>query len=945
MKKVISLTLCLSLLWTEASQAALNAVPTTPNPIGYAEEIFQTQTLELRATCANHDETGFRINVGARARRWTSRLMPSRRLNFEDQELSHYVSPLPGPIRRHSKLLNWAPRFKRLFFYFSILVLVVLASHTSDSSPVVQSVIDRLLPSGLGLAFMFTQRFLPKIARLDVAAPSFDWLDQSIQASLKEYERIHSLRRSELNAERINALRAELDANEAALLDGIKIRLSDEATSFPIFMELAENELIVNKAIDLIMISVPLVDTTKLSAKYQIDGLTDEFKSRLHTRLRANGVKAALLSGRVVVQGLPAEWTANQLPDFIRQAQDDVIRQYTTHDMDLEESESFKDAIHALQFYSSHARVYLDPEPSALILPNPRDYPAFEKALDKDKPNSDDYSDKTKEQYLDDYDRYLSLRRKALSQSARFWQDHGDRGTASLIFERLLEDAIQRLNERIELVEKASGTRLRGTVDRILRERARQTNRRADAIPNLDDSAIRLLSERLLNQEARAAKRLKNPDQTPPHFVAEMYQMLQTGRAKTLPMARYTADKTPPRFPRLAHLVSQLEDDLSLRNAFYRLNSDPTETNLQLFKSAYDQHHLQLLRLLLLAYRDPRLDTVYKLDWMDEVLQADQKGSLAELRRHIFRLLGPGIDPALLAHLYSLAWDMGAGHFVFKRPYGDETGFIVRDRNNKYWMAFSEMNGGNAYFAQHPPDAKDSVYHEVVLGFHNAAGDYARGQTDKPLSFLNTLDDIAQEVAPEEFESTAKVPPMKNEKTQKTGLERMAAYIPQGSGLKNPTNAVSKEFHHYEYGAQGWEFRGVITQFLKGKIDHNAMGWEPLMRKLTTARVYTTREAQPGIVLSLFNWFDKNIDKQKADENLLHRVIDIEQLTNPAWTAPTIALLGIAFLITLLLPAPVAKEANGWVKLGALLAVHINQRIQNARKLNFLSFMLEAQAA
>ncbi len=230
--------------------------------------------------------------------------------------------------------------------------------------------------------------------------------------------------------------------------------------------------------------------------------------------------------------------------------------------------------------------------------------------------------------YLDNVDWYLSQRREKLALATSFWLSQGSHVKASFFAEYLLEDSFQVLNERLELLEKTPESALRQEVTAVLA----QAPAARVSIPMFPDASYKALTERLY----------RRGDDT----VAELYEQLQQGRAKAVPLWNYQTDRMPRLTHHLPNWTTEDGTGTVLINARKQLDKHKTAENLLTFQQAYRAYRIDMVKSLILSYRDPRLEEVHKLEWIDEVVQADQSGQLAGLKVHMIELAAAQGDPS-----------------------------------------------------------------------------------------------------------------------------------------------------------------------------------------------------------------------------------------------------------------------------------------------------------
>jgi len=650
-----------------------------------------------------------------------------------------------------------------------------------------------------------------------------------------------------LNAENIQPHMSHLGRfvkEERTYLKELEQRLTDDGQAWPVIFEKAEDRLFNSDHhdVDLTMMSIPLVDTNKIGDAYGLEGFTDVFKARLHAILTEELGQTAGLIGGRL---LLLHVDPNRDAGILYKAVH-LARERTKQDPELQATIQAR-----FKSEADHKRA------------------EFERAVDH-------LSFFVSHRYIDAGDIV----------------NHHDRAQASRLIEVTLESAFKSLNGRLEALEKNPNDKLRQFVEQHLRKTP--AGRRPASDPPI-----------LMFPDAATHQLVKELGKRDPALRIEFDALIRQGRTKAIPLFGYHSAK----LPRIAHNDVNwiLGKGSDLMEAFHRLQEDPTSGDrLNEFKQSYAEYRAVFWRSLAGAYRDPRLPEIFKLDRIDEWVEADRTGALERLSAH---LQGP-------PSIFSSTEEMGdlvdlftpSNVYMFKRTVGDEFGVVVKAKGH-YWEGFAELNKGNAYFTRYGTDTQDSIYHGILLELLKTAQDHRSKitQNPSPLGFLALWDEAIQRVAPQEFTPSEKVP-------TDHGTERMAAF--QFRSEPNPDfPPVVRDRQGQFYirdsdSPTGWS--------RAASIDPNAL--EPFETHLTAARMYDPTAVRPGQFKATFERLSQLISTQKEPERgLIHQVVNSQTLkADPLVRLLTRALpLLIAIIVSGLALVSAVHPANHHLELSA----------------------------
>lgn len=600
------------------------------------------------------------------------------------------------------------------------------------------------------------------------------------------------------------------------------------------------------------------------------DHVMDHIQDRILDRITLQKLQkryphadARILGGEIYLHGLPMEWLDQELPEVLKKVHEQIVTELIP-EMRLKERAKLRKQLSDLHFRDQYElnrwRVHpLDPESLD-----------FRERLDYNKP-----TDSEKNYYA--YDLYLSQRRQLLSESIRHWtslETPQARQKAAILTALMLQDLFQRLNERLEVAEKASD-KLEQALNRLLERQSKTPTLR-----NLDDALIHQLIHDLIEKGDY-------------NTLNKLYKLLQEGRDKSVPVLRYDPTQ-PPAMPRISHYLPSWDETspspvvMQLRAALARLrHPERSSEDLAAFKRAYREYQLTVGIALVASTRDPRLEQAYKLSAINDVVEADDSGAYARFRTHLSGLSeklskNPETLSLEMARLIKngarLIATMEPGVFLFKRAWGDELGFVVRDIHGYYYEAFCEVNKLNAYMATYKPDDADSAYHRIVLAFRDAAIRQNRRHPDRPLDFLNGLDIMIRSIAGESFNPTEKVP-------TDHGIERMRTFNIPGSGV--PTHVLDRNGRFWVRNSRGKWVPDTRQGSYKADDYIAKLDLVAYSTTLSTARVYDPQPVLSGQIADNFDRFDKHIGFQKDNPRAIHEIINIHDLESGAVQNPS----------------------------------------------------------
>jgi hypothetical protein len=667
-------------------------------------------------------------------------------------------------------------------------------------------------------------------------------MPDQIDETLNEDDSIDTLTLDNLETKRESLENLPNRERERTL--NIERRLTDDGRSFAAAVEEAQRIILSDRTIPtgFLMLGVPLADTNGIAKEFKLKRFTDEFKDRLHREIVDTGLSAGMLAGRFLLVDIGPSWTEESGQAIL----DRLLAGFLAdpdYGMRLspERREEFRQKLNALRFVSAHAYVPLDRNPAVDVI-------EFQESSDIEKAIES---------------KSLAERREILAGNLAYWrwQDRSNqniptdlypkgtpRSKAGLLSEFILQDIYLRLNEQVELLEKIPEGLLKKELGRILSER--RLGGPAPRIEVLDDET---LDE--LRQSARhyhGSEKLQD----------QLENLLQAGRAKGIPVFRYTSESQQSRFVRPTRLVPRWDAQdprvTQLQAQLDQLLNRPSPEALDNFKKTYRRYRLATYEGLVLGYRDARLEEVYKLDWMNEVLRADERGAWRRLRAHLSYCADDETSQKRVDRLMAL---IQPGVFVAKRAVGDETDFIVKDMWGRYRAAFSELNKGNAYFLENKPDSRDSTYHRILLAFVEAA--HQNEGRWNPLCFLSDLDTIIQSIAPEKFKPNEKVP-------TDQGTQRLPSLVQRGSDSRVAT-------HARDFANQLWERDMKHPSHWSRMEDASGLDLVDFQTHLSASRVYTRAPIHAGQVEDVFLRSDQAVGHMK-DFGLSDRVLALEDL-------------------------------------------------------------------
>jgi hypothetical protein len=363
-------------------------------------------------------------------------------------------------------------------------------------------------------------------------------------------------------------------------------------------------------------------------------------------------------------------------------------------------------------------------------------------------------------------------------------------------------------------------------------------------LPLLDEDAINKIGE-ILTQQA---------DQKLRHI---FYDQMQQGRKKLIPLYNFNTGH----LPRPMHMLpTYWEESSDIYMKFVDSKREKmSQEELDAFKNSYFKNRFNVYTALVIAYRDPRLPEVCKLDGIDDVLEAERRGLWAALLKHLnfFSAYGP---PGPIASLRAL---IVPGLFVFKRPIGDEVAIAIADQHQRLWMGFGEMTKANAYQQAHgdPSDMRDTTFHKIFLGLIRVSKPYV-GQ-DNPLRAMAKWNQVVQEEAPEPFHANEKI-------LQRGGnVKRLLAYYVKGQDPAIATRLQDPTFGGQTYIKQNGKW---VSYSPKGEI------LEPYLTQMSIARLYQNHPIGTSEAGAMFDTFDRLVVNQKKSDSLKSVVLCVQDV-------------------------------------------------------------------
>ncbi len=734
----------------------------------------------------------------------------------------------------------------------------------------------------------------------------------------------------------------QLLESESGYFGKIMDMMTDNNTAFPVLMERAQDMLFDptrEEGIRMGMVSVPLAVANNIGKEYGIPGFPDILKGKINSAIQTvmssfsamvqspNRPRSAYLGGRIILLDVPERHefavslrlVIDQVILELKEEYGEDLRQVGNSEAQIQQ---FKTSLDDLPFYGSHARVYM---PN--IMPNQasRD-PQFSvknvmrtirreegRLLPELLDEGSDLVDQMAEYIAKD--RFLSFRRNKLARAATFWTEEEDfariegyeeideegpepgaRRFASDFLELLLVDAINKLNERLETLENVNIPGLRKIIDQWVYAQPNQTKPLSpEQLQAVKKKQVGVLGD----NQIQSIKRSITAKHKRQDWLAELFNHFQQGRSKTIPPYNFHSEKLPRVVDFLEHIyssdLSNSSYALKLKNALSAFSKKPNEKNLKFVQRAYRRYRLMMEEGLVLAYRDHRLQEAYKLFSVSEVVKADKKGLLKKWKKHVLSRHqgdnGWSDSQRELLDNESLRFDrlmnlVTPGFFMFKRPVGDEIGFLVfDDASGLYKMGFAEFNKGNAFFQENTPDPTDSVYHSILLDLLNSALGYsssgeAQESPWKGLGFFENLNDTMltsiQRLADEKKRETLARPYPTSEKVydeRERTILRMPTYIriDEDSSPRYPHYAKSPSGDVYYRGRLGDEWKKQSHV----QIRPNDRLWRRFTTQLSAARTIREKLVDPDLddIQLLFDDLDDFNGMQKKDIERIGKVV------------------------------------------------------------------------
>ncbi|MBI4395587.1 MAG: hypothetical protein HY548_00735, partial [Elusimicrobia bacterium] len=614
-----------------------------------------------------------------------------------------------------------------------------------------------------------------------------------------------------------------------------------------VVLEEAEDTLFTSRnSVHMSMVNIPLAALTNLAKRYGIKNeaeFADEVRSRIAERLQSvvinvqkdveRAARTTYFGSRIIILGMDAGTFDGVIGKTITEVLVESGEKYKGK-VPSASSAKFMEEIVKIPFFAASNEVYIGqpmPEGAEQFTRSQAEAAVeFFEAWDKAQLERLNALEGTP-QYYREYDAYLQKRRGLAGQWARYftnmdrkdpreWLVDSPREMASRFIEALLSLGYEELFARTEAAEKAAAVSpdLARQVETISRDRRSPGN-----IIHMDDQFLRDLRTGVVGDET------------------DFFKLFHQGRIKRIPLYNYHTGHLPRQMGRLDRIYNprrpQKTNFESLMAAMGRLeySTADAQERLEEFKTAYRRYRTAMDEALLLAYRDPRMENVYKLNSIGEMVEADRDGVLDQWRAHLeskirnhpslqgfgqdSRGLREWIDQKCLAlqekilaerksgksaadvqplqdELFELRQIQRTHHllsrpgfFMAKRPIGDEMLFVRRDPTSQapqYYVAFGEMNGGNAFFQRYLPDERDSVIHMIFLAYEGAYDEAEREGgwiAEDPMRFLSRINGGIRQVVTDQgtrlgsmpYHATAKVPVV-NTVNNTVEFERMKRY-------------------------------------------------------------------------------------------------------------------------------------------------------------------------
>jgi hypothetical protein len=606
---------------------------------------------------------------------------------------------------------------------------------------------------------------------------------------------------------------------ETQLLDTARLHMGDHGTSFPVFLENVENQLIKNpgRSLDLVLVTIPTGTLNKFQTKYGIPGLTDSFKSHLLESLLAEGVEVSTNGGSLFISGKSPTWVADHLHGFLERTQENMLNSaYLSGLIREKKKASFENDLRGLRFYASHVALAIKPSSD---------------------PNR--FKEGTREEDLVHLQHQVengnnlqdSYRTELAAAADYFLKQPNGRGKASSYTELYIYQSILEAKARAEFAEK-SPKNLVSFRDQIIKGN--------QELPFIDEEAMQNFFAQIEKMSGPKARTVLNL----------FHDQMTKGRKKMVPLYNFKTG----RLPRLMHLIPgyYTMNDV-IRTAQPVLKTNGSNASLKEFKRVYARYRFQTYRAVVMAYRDPRLEEVYKLESIDDVLEAQRQGLWLKLNDELVRLL-----LSVSTKEFKLREDLNRliqlnipGLFFFKRAIGDEIGMVIADHQEKLWMGFGELTKANAHEKTHgnPYDLRDTTFHSIFLRLIDVSRPYIG--TRHPLEAMGRWQGAVSEVAGKPFQS--------NDKVEQRGgnIKRPDGYYLQG---QDPLQLTYLK----EEGENGKVYEKKNGKWVVAKNVATA-DFVPHMTYLGISQLRSDDDVLPGEAARHFDTFDRLVENQKKD--------------------------------------------------------------------------------
>ncbi|HXV19275.1 MAG TPA: hypothetical protein VD883_04270, partial [Candidatus Omnitrophota bacterium] len=376
------------------------------------------------------------------------------------------------------------------------------------------------------------------------------------------------------------------------------------------------------------------------------------------------------------------------------------------------------------------------------------DFPAAAYTQEKIQ-NIDNWSAQEKKRYYERRDQFLALRRRAI-----FWQindlkkefdeasrfgDEGRKGELrpqiSFFFEQLLFDAYQKLDERKQQLIELRKIAKKSVVHQELLSILETATHTSKGILFYDDRAARHIVKDKIAEIAKT-----DPTRAEELAIAH-YRLLQNARSNVRPLQRYREPGGLPRRIRDYHgarqMLEALEEGVSIFSKRENFKDEEDRSNVyylasvwkNILEKRYNEYRSFWYRAFISAFLDARLSDVTQHRYMRQVVEADALGLLARLKEDLKRIIEKTRLEYRRRSLVELESAIIPGAIVVRRPLGDEIMVIVQDGQGAYQLFLVELNNASDFMRVHRPDRRDSVIHEILIGFKQIAVQYV-GKSD-----------------------------------------------------------------------------------------------------------------------------------------------------------------------------------------------------------------------